>query len=250
MRTAALVEPCKVERIFKTRPRRHILTWRSAGWPTLVGLATCGALLMSACGPSQDEIEAKERADKAAAKQRVEAEQARATAEREAKERAATARRAGAIKKWRASRAERAGLYATMTDKEREKLLREHCQFDGVCDRTWEVIVQTARSDAERKNLEAIAEKLCGPCEIGGRDRFVGELARDLVARGSVPSGMQVDAAGPDKRYLTVKGSFCSEEFLSDVVDGMGYGLRVRDAGFKQVSCSGGKSSAVAKVEE
>lgn len=208
---------------------------------------------LTACKPSPEELEAREKAEQAArlaAKERERAEKERAAAEKASREQLEKQRQQATIKRWQTSRTEKTSFYAEMAPKAREATLRERCVVDGACDRTWELIIDAASTSSERKRLESLANKLCDPCEVSGRDAFVGDLAVDLVRRGARGEpAVSVDAKGPGKRHLAVSGPFCSEEFLSELVDGVAYGMRIRDAGFKTASCNGPSSSAM-KIEE
>lgn len=208
---------------------------------------------LTACKPSPEELEAREKAAQAArlaAKERERAEKERAVAEKASRELLEKQRRQATIKRWLTSRTEKTSFYAEMTPTAREATLRERCVVDGTCDRTWELIIESASTPSERKRLESLASKLCDPCEVSGRDAFVGDLAVDLVRRGARGEpAVSVDAKGPGKRHLMVSGPFCSEEFLNELIDGVAYGMRVRDAGFRTANCNGPSSSA-AKIEE
>lgn len=134
--------------------------------------------------------------------------------------------------------------YQTKTPAERAGAIRKVC-VPGNCDRRlmW-IIVEAAATDAERKQLTAMAEAalkaddraLEAQDQVKGqtdRKRFAETLDQQLLNRGLNPDA--VTAAGPANKTLRIRAFFCSRQFAHDFDTGP-----ARAAGFTRMECSNG----------
>lgn len=155
---------------------------------------------------------------------------------------------ARAEEKKRAQEAENRVLeeLGAMTAGERERALRRRCALGCTPD---DAAVRAAATEEERKQLAALAARLDAANQAkreaaaraqeaaqneAAREQFAALYDRALLDNHMNPDG--VDATGPGKTTLRVRGWFCTRQFMDDFRRTTA--ATATAAGFKRVECT------------
>jgi len=117
-----------------------------------------------------------------------------------------------------------------LTPAQREKALREKCA--GYCDDSDPLIA--AAPPAERQRLRAIAGQIRENAAADKRKAFAIAYEHVLLERRMNPDS--VKATGPKASTLSIRGWFCTKQFMYDLMKGDTPSV-AREMGFAKVEC-------------
>jgi hypothetical protein len=134
---------------------------------------------------------------------------------------------------------------AAMTPEQRMKEMKMVCMRKA-CDSTGaRRIIAAAPTDAEKKSLDAVFTKNYALAAMDSREAYASGLDTALLQRHMNPD--TVEARGPSKTTLYLKGGFCSRQAVYDMQNSS-VGKDARILGFTGIQCEGIGSTATGEL--